>query len=474
MSERTRDRLSWALIAAVTLSLSAATIHDTFRRYREFRLGWAWDLSYYNQWLWAATHGDRTISVRPISSYANEGPSIWRMNYLSPVRFLLAPLYRALPQPDARFLLVVQGLVFWWLIPAAYSLARSERASRSVGILAALLVPLAPAVPVLAVNDYRELQIGIPFVLWAVQGWRSRSPRLLATACVGLLACRQEWAVVIASLSIVPAREPESIDRTFRWRLAVLVTGAAWVLIGFFGYLSWAFSTVVAEQYVAQVLGPRAPLPQTLDTAIDFLWVCLGAWILFALFAPRVAILAVPWVWSVSSGLWTLRLVGTEQWHHIRYTAPFVAMGLAAGVIGWTRLAMGARERHELLPWIVAGLFAIVNVPAWREMTRRIEQIPSPVTPAEADTIWTIIESVSPIEDVLAAYPLSPPFSARKSLYSDVLEINRPVGYPDRLPMQLNWIFQWRPVMGPEVFERQGFRMLFEGPNVRVFRRSLH
>ena len=56
---------------------------------RSCRSGWSWDLAYYNQWFWAVTQGEGTVTVRPISFYAKEGPSVWKMNYLAPIRLVL-------------------------------------------------------------------------------------------------------------------------------------------------------------------------------------------------------------------------------------------------------------------------------------------------------------------------------------------------------------------------------------------------
>ena len=92
------------------------------------------------------------------------------------------------------------------------------------------------------------------------------------------------------------------------------------------------------NQFIDQFLGPRATVLQTLETSADLLIYGLGAWALFACLAPRVVILAVPWIWSLCNGRWSLRFLATEEWHHVRYTVLPVAMILAAGVIGYARL----------------------------------------------------------------------------------------------------------------------------------------
>src|SRR5262249_48312497 len=141
-SEGSPGRWGWPIIVLLTATLTALTSYQALRRYDELRSGWSWDLAYYNQWYWALTQGDGVLSVRPIPPYAQEGPSVWKMNYLAPIRFLIVPFYASFPDP--RLLLILQSVVFWWVIPAAFSLVRSESHSEVVALSAATLVPLTP------------------------------------------------------------------------------------------------------------------------------------------------------------------------------------------------------------------------------------------------------------------------------------------------------------------------------------------
>ena len=184
--------------------------YQSIRQYQELQSGWSWDLAYYNQWFWALTQGDGTLTVRPVSAYAQEGPSVWKMNYLAPIRLALVPLYRLAPGPLT--LILIQNVMFWWVIPAAYTLVRSEARSEAVALSAAALVPLTPLFWPLVWNDFRELQLAGPFVLWAVQGVRSRSAGWAAVGIAGMLACRQEYAVMVATFAFLPPREPETLS----------------------------------------------------------------------------------------------------------------------------------------------------------------------------------------------------------------------------------------------------------------------
>ena len=186
----------------------------------------------------------------------------------------------------------------------------------------------------------------LPFVLWAVQGARSRQARLATFGALGMLACRQEMAVVVASLAFVPSREPENVGRSQLWRHALIVAGLAWFLFAFLGYLRIVFGPKTAIHYLEQFQGGRAEVGEVLDTAAEFLAVGLGAWMLFLVAAPRIALLAAPWLWSLCSGRWSLRFLSETEWHHVRYAAPFAAVGLAAGVVGFSRIGSGLLRRR--------------------------------------------------------------------------------------------------------------------------------
>jgi hypothetical protein len=460
----------WIAIAGLTAGLTAFTASESLRQYRELRSGWSWDLAYYNQWFWALTQGDGRITVRPVASYAQEGPSVWKMNYLAPIRLVIAPLYAS--HPDPRTLLIIQCVVFWWIVPAAFTLVRSESGSDAVGLSAAALVPLTPLLWPLARNDFRELQLAMPFVLWAVQGVRSRRPGLAMAGISVMLACRQEFAVMVATFAFLPPREDEDLSRTLRWRYGLFSLGLAWLLFGFFGYLKFVVAPAAPNQFIDDFLGPKATVPQTLETAADLLGYGLGTWAVLACFAPRVALLAVPWIWSLCNGRWALRFLATEEWHHVRYTVLPTAMVLASGLIGYARLG-GLFAPRTRGGWLMAALWSVVAlgcVPGLLELPRRMSRIPHPISREEAGEIWRWIGQVGPEDGVLAAYEVTAPLSSRRRLYSDVLEQNKPRGYP-RLGPEFQWVFLRNAGHDPKVFADQGFEIVHRGGFLTVLRR---
>jgi hypothetical protein len=468
---RRSDLIACLVVLAATAAFTWHEIGLSLARYRDLRSGWSWDLAYYNQWFWAFTKGDRQITVRPIADYATEGPSVWKTNYLAPIRYVLLPIYAVWPGPET--LLIIHAILFWCVLPAAYALVRYETGSVIAGLIAVPLVWLTPLAAPLAANDFREIQLAVPFTIVAALGVRSRLKGLAIAGVAGLLACRQECAVLVASLAMIAPKQPEGVVRRYAWARTLWFTGLGWMLVVFFGFLALVWGWGTPKQYVHQFLGDKASLGDTLATAFDFLVVGLGSWVVLGAAAPRAALLTLPWVWGLSSGRWALRYVGTTQWHHVRYTAPFIAMGLAAGLLGGSRLWRFAARFPRPWAWrlgsailVVAGLLLARAV-----LESRRAYVPYPIDRAEAADLRPWINRVAPTDGVLAHYDVTAPLSSRRILYSYVMDSNKPRGFPDRLPDTIHWIFCHEADISPEVLSRQRFVEVFRGPTIRVYRR---
>jgi hypothetical protein len=466
-----RHAWAWLVVIGLTGAVAWLSASRALERYRAFGSGWSWDLAYYNQWYWAITQGDGVLSVRPLASYADEGPSVWKTNYLAPIRYAIIPIYAL--RPDPTTLLIVHNVVFWLVLPAAFGLVVGETGSVAAGFAALALVLPTPLLRALAANDFRELQMALPFAIWAVSGVRSRSWAVATLGVGGLLACRQEYALMVASLAVVPPRLPEGIDRRFRWAIVLLSAGLGWFLVGFLGFLRVTAGTLAPLHYFSEFGGPKPGVLEILGTSLDFLLVGMGAWGLLAGLAPRVGVLALPWVWSVAAGRWSLRLIETEQWHHVRYAAPMAVMVLAAGLVGfgrfWTiarRLRVGGAALASA--WVAALLLMLAA--AW-VMEARLGRIPGTVRPSEARALWGWIGRVGPEDGVLAAYEVSAPLSSRRRLYGYILDANKPPGYPFDLPDWIGWVFLREGDLDPQVLKDQGFEEAYRGARFRVLRR---
>jgi hypothetical protein len=465
--------LAWIAVAAVTAALVVGNAREAIRRYRALDSGWSWDLAYYNQWFWSLTRGDGQMTVRPMAFYGQEDMSIWRSNYLAPIRLAIAPIYALRPGPET--LLVVEAFLLWMVVPAAFVLARAETGSNLVGLAMACLVPLTPLLGPIAQNDFRELQLGIPFIVLAVEGVRSRRRGLAAAGIVGMLACRQEFAVMVASLALVPPRRPEDLGRTARWARWTVLTGAVWWLLFLF-YLGMFKGWGDQGDYLEQFTAPKAPFGFAAPTTVALLLLGLGSWPSMLVGLPRMWLVVLPWAWSVARAGYGVPIVGTEGWASVRYMAPLAGIGIAAGLAGLGRLARltevpgspgGTRAaRLGLVAIAGVGLFA-----ARAAMDLLHTHAPAALRPAEAEELSRWIARVGPDDGVLADYSVAAPLSSRKTLRSYRMQTDRPVGYPDLGP-DYQWVFARHDEVAEVTLTGQGFEVVSRGETLWVYHRA--
>ena len=236
-----RRLVSWLIVTCLTASLTSYTAVQALRRYHELRTGWSWDLGLLQPVVLGPDPVRRTdlraslclLRGRRALGLEDElpgtDPAGARPVLLDPSR---SP-YLA-PDPEPRVLVGHSGGLHAGL---------RESQSEAIAVSAAALVPFTPLLWPLVWNDFRELQLAIPFVLWAVQGIRGRQLGLTAAGITGMLACRQEFAVMVATFAFLPAREPEDLSRTLKWRQVLFTLGLAWLFFGFFGYLRFVVAS---------------------------------------------------------------------------------------------------------------------------------------------------------------------------------------------------------------------------------------
>jgi hypothetical protein len=466
-----RRNAPWLAIWGLTLALTALSTVQSLSHYRDFRSGWPWDLAYNNQWCWALIFGDQQLSVRPANTWGDEGPSIWVRTHLDPIRLVVLPLYALWPGPE--LLIVAHNVIIWWIVPAAFGLLRSETRSDTVALTGAALVPLTPLLWPLLWNDFREMELAMPFVLWAIQGFRLRHRGLAALGIIGMFAAREEFGVMVATFALVPPKNDEDIGTTYAWARTAVFLGIGWVLFAFFGFQFLMVSHYAPERYLNHFGGIKPALFETGKTALDMLLVGLGSWAVLAAFAPRIALLALPWIWGVSSGRWSLSLLATPGWHHVRYMTPIVALVLAAGLFGYGRLGTRALQSRRG-GWLLAGLWLAsalgMGAAGW-ELASRFDRIEWSISRAEAAEIRRWIDLVGPDEAVVSAYEVSAHLSSRRLLYSNRMEMNKPLNYPQLGP-EFRWVFIRKEDLRPEVLTAQGFRFVHRGDFIWIFRRD--
>jgi uncharacterized membrane protein len=463
----------WVVIWGLTLALTVVSSAQSLERYRAFGSAWAWDLAYNNQWLWALVEGDQVLSIRPINSWGNEGPSIWVRTHVDPIRLAVVPFYAFYPRPET--LIVANNLIVWLVLPAAFGLVRSESRSRSVAVAlsGAALVPFTPLLWPMLWNDFREMELALPFVLWAIQGFRTRHRGLAALGVAGMLASREEFSVMVASFALIPPKDDEDIGTTFAWARTAVFLGAGWMLFVFLGSQYLMIARGAPAQYLAQFGEHQIGLMATGGAALDYLAFGLGSWTVLSLLAPRMAILVLPWLWGLSHGRWALVMLSDWTWSKVRYTTPVVAILLASGLIGWARLGDWAlRRRRGGLILAALWLAAAVGLSAaCLDLVARMDRIEQPISAREAREIWRWIDRVGPDDAVLASYEVSAPLSSRRNLYSNRLEINKPKGFPSLGP-EFRWLFLRKEDGGPAVWTSQGFEVVYRGDFLWIYHRE--
>jgi hypothetical protein len=465
-----RRHIAWLLVGILTSAVIALTAFLELSRYWEFRCAWPWDLAYYNQWFWALLFGDGNLTVRPFGNFGVEGPSIWRANYLAPVRFIIVPFYWIYPSPCT--LLIFQSVIFWLCIPAAFRLTWSESGSVAVALSAVILVPLTPLLWPMAQNDFRELQVGLPFIVWAVHAYRERIKWLAVVSVLCLLACRQEYALVVATLAFVRSRVPEKTHHGRRWAAAAIATGVTWAAV-YFAYLAASSGTEAPQEYVRQFGANSLPFGQRMTMASALVFIGLASWAVLASLAPRVFLMCVPWALALPSGLFDLQMLSAPRWTRVRYAAPLVGVILSAGLIGYAhigRWAAGHRRGSSILVlvWLATSTGLVA---ATHDIFSRMARVPAWVQPSDVSPAWEWIGRVKPDEGVLSSYEFAPPLSTRRLLFSEAIPLNHPPGFPRLLP-EIRWIFIKPQGVPWTVFTSQGFRPVYRGHSVWILHRD--
>ena len=145
---------------------------------------------------------------------------------------------------------------------------------------------------------------------------------------------------------------------------------------------------------------------------------------------------------------------------------------LASGLIGYARLGVWLCARRSgrlllFLVWMAASASCALGLV---DLARRVSQVPRPVDPEETQAFWYWASQVDPGDAVLATYEVTAPLSSRKSLYSYILEPNKPKGFPQLGP-EFRWVFIRKKDLDPNLFVSQGFDIVHHGDFLTILRR---
>ena len=350
------------------------------------------------------------------------------MNYLAPIRLVLVPFY--LIHPDPRTLLLIQNLVFWWVIPAAYTLVRAESKSETIAVSAAALVPFTPLLWPLVWNDFRELQLAIPFVCGPSGRSRPASragragDRRHARLPAGVR--RDGGDVRVPACPRAGGPQPD----------AEVAAGALHARAGLAPLRLLRLPEIHGRARCARPVHRPVPRPagdalQTLETSADFLVYGHGG----------LGPLRLPGSARGDPG-GALDLEPLQRPLGLRFLAtdgvaprPLRrAAGRHGPGRGGDRLCAAGTSGCK-----PAGAAGSCSPPSGsrprsapplgvRELSARMDRIPLPISREEAEAFWYWIRQVGPDDGVLAAYEVTAPLSSRKRLFSYILDQNKPRG----------------------------------------------
>ena len=175
------------------------------------------------------------------------------------------------------------------------------------------------------------------------------------------------------------------------------------------------------DAFLDQFMGPKASFSETLATSLETLLLGMGA-------GPSSR------AWHLGSPSWPYPGSGgraaaggrcgcssTSEWHHVRYVMPMAAIVLAAGLIGYARLANWLRlaARRAVADRGSPGLARPCSA-AWVCGTSSpavSDRVPVLIDRQEAEQIWAWIRQVGPDDAVMADYEVSrPPVIPRQAL----------------------------------------------------------
>lgn len=266
--------------------------------------------------------------------------------------------YRIWPEPLTLSSLQI-GLVAAGCFPA-FGMGRTLLGGTLGGAVGLVLYACFPPFWVLALSDYQDIVLGIPFALSAVWALRARSPWLFALAGFLCACTREEWAATLPVLGLAAAGG-------WRQRLRYTSIGLATALL-FTALVVWLGRDAVGYQTPVQthagaLFGHLPPIqrgwPDYHRFYVHFLVPTTG----LAVLSPVVAL---PGAGALLVHLTTPNGSGIDaDWRgHIHHMAPVATFFVAASIDGLSHLGAVAFPAGTRTRW-QAYLDGRGAVPRW-------------------------------------------------------------------------------------------------------------
>ncbi|MFL6521048.1 MAG: DUF2079 domain-containing protein [Chthoniobacterales bacterium] len=171
------------------------------------------DLAYYVQALWQLLHGRFDVSVEGVPLLGN---------HVEPIVLLLLPFLAVFQHPIV--LVVIQNAALATMAPLSFSIGRRLQLSRTCAAVLATVVLLNPASVYVALHEFHPEAFTAPLMLLVIHARLRNSTVLHWLAVAGLLACKENMALLVAAYCavhlLVERKRPLSeLRRRYVWPL---------------------------------------------------------------------------------------------------------------------------------------------------------------------------------------------------------------------------------------------------------------
>lgn len=392
------------------------------RRYAQLG-AYAFDLGIFQQAVWLMSQGKAPFAtVRGMNILGD---------HFTPILYLIAIPYRFWAHPFWLFL--AQTLALAAGAFPLYRIALRRTQKEWAATLIAIGYLLHPALFTMLLFDFHPVLLSVPFVLWAMDAADGGKPKTFAIAAVLAMACRQEVALAIASLSAYAA-----LFWKRRWAWWGVVGSIAWVfaVMGMMPHLAGTERSPYLSLYARWGTTPLGIVWGILSRpleAMKALVLCQGhatapgvypllllaPLSFFPLLAPEVLLFGLPnYTLIALNERVILRELGYQ------YASTLIPWLAFASVIAWGRLLQWGSELPPNLRcrwhcFIVLAWIVSVSLCAYRYGPPVIQRFMSDMLPlSEAQAIANFLhQHIPPNASVTAPTSLVPPLAHREQVY---------------------------------------------------------
>jgi uncharacterized membrane protein len=313
------------------------------------------DLAYYVQALWQLLHGRFVVSVEGVPLLGN---------HVEPIVFLLLPFLALFRHPIV--LVMVQNAALAASAPVSFKIGRQFGLSRTCAAVLAAALLLNPAFAYVALHEFHPEAFTAPLILLVIYARLRNSTRLHWLGIAGLLACKENMALLVAAYCAVhlllERRRPLSqLRRWYGWPLlaSIIWLGLCAKVItpalnsGAIDYLALydRLGHSTGEILLNALVQPRRwidPLSQSLREG-NLIYGLLVPFLGLPLLRPRWLVIGIPIL------LQHLLSWRSSEWQiYFHYAAPLIPLF-------WVAMAESVAQLHSAkpggirfaIPWVV-------------------------------------------------------------------------------------------------------------------------